>query len=106
MWERVSIRIKSRLIVGVSEVQVTATPPEVSIRIKSRLIVGAALATSCGTWNTAFQSELNLGLLWGTFNGVVCTGYIEFQSELNLGLLWGSVASTESQLTHRRFNPN
>ena len=87
----------------------------VSIRIKSRLIVGAFRSTLRWAIGYRFQSESNLGLLWGTagltftkpdscFNpnqisaycgGIDITGdglfSITFQSESNLGLLWGLI---------------
>ena len=37
----------------------------VSIRIKSRLIMGAAVSLNYDETNGEFQSESNLGLLWG-----------------------------------------
>ena len=36
-----------------------------------------------------FQSESNLGLLWGAGTGKKDGEELEFQSESNLGLLWG-----------------
>ena len=61
----VSIRIKSRLIVGVKLCLRDSSLYLVSIRIKSRLIVGVIEQLMLGFKRRKFQSELNLGLLWG-----------------------------------------
>ena len=66
------------------------------IRIKSRLIVGGIHGYDVGEFVFWFQSELNLGLLWGLVTPSTTPAVTRFQSELNLGLLWGAITCSSS----------
>ena len=103
----VSIRIKSRLIMGATPDVSGLEIDRVSIRIKSRLIMGDAelVHDSCPKYKK-FQSESNLGLLWGALIVLSPGCYFRFNPNQISAYYGGRVTPVTVSCKSLCFNPN